>query len=140
MKNKRFVFYSLLLTINFLMYGMHPLVQKKIDHINEEFNKQSTHLSYDACNVLGLFAWRREEFAKIVFTSRELMTDIQKLNYLQGDAFFAEREKIIRDMIDHKKIALNTIIYQDTNPLREAISLRNVSFIEYLLKNGAKID
>ena len=142
MKNKKFVFYSGLLIGTCLanMYGMHESVQKKIDKVNEEYNKQTASLSYDTCLVLGFFDWKRHEFAKIALTSGELMTDAQKLNYLMGDSFYSERKGIIIHMIENKKIAPNEIVYQSKNPLKEAVLFKDDFFKAYLLEKGAKFD
>ena len=142
MKNKRFILYSGLLIGTGLanMHAMHELVQKKIDKVNEEFDKQTVNISYDACFILGFFDWKREEFAKIVLTSGELMTDTQKLNYLMGDDYYLERKKIIKHMIDNKKVTPNEIVYQGKNPLKEAALFKDNSFKAYLLEKGAKFD
>jgi hypothetical protein len=140
MKNKKFIFYgALLITYLANMYGMDESIQKKIDKVNEEFHKKTLNLSYDACYILGFFDWKRRELANIVLTSGELMSDIQKLNYLIGDSFFEQRKKIIIHMVDDKKVIPSKIVYQDKNPLEEATLFKDVSFKAYLLEKGAKV-
>ena len=142
MKNKKFILCGGLLAGTFFtnMHGMHELVQKKIDKVNEEYDTETVNLSFDACNILGFFDWKRQEFAKIALTSGELMTDAQKLNYLMGDSFYSERKGIIIHMIENKKIAPNEIVYQSKNPLKEAVLFKDDFFKAYLLEKGTKCD
>jgi hypothetical protein len=122
------------------MYGMNPLVKQEIDKVEEKFNKSTTGLSLDTCMLLGLTDWRREEFAKIVVDFGALMTDTERLDYLQGNSFFEKREKIIYEMINNKNIHPNDIIYQKGNPLLDAATNRRMNFAKYLLAKGARPD
>jgi hypothetical protein len=142
MKNKKLVLYSGILSASclFNVYGMNPLVRQEINKIEEKFNKDTDFLSLDACMLLGLTDWRREQFAKVVSDFGELMTDTEKLEYLLGGSFFERRKKIIDQMINEKKIHPNNIVYQKGNPLLDAATNRRVDFAKYLLEKGAKPD
>lgn len=147
MKNKKLILYGSLLITSCLsnVYGMHELVRKQIDDIQQAFNKNRDVFLYidrsgGESDMQNLRIWRSDEIAKVVLNSGELMTDTEKLNHLVGDSFFLQRKEIIKNMIDEKKISPNTIVYQGKNPQYEAVLFKDTEFLKYLLEKGAKSD
>lgn len=139
MKSKKLIFYSglLITSCGSYVYGMHELVKKEIDKVEQQFSESTKGLSFDECDIFGYFDERRRRLAVIARSSGELMTDTEKLDHLLGDSFFEERKKIIITMVDEKKINPNQILYQERNPLSEAVMHKNIDFTKYLLEKGA---
>jgi hypothetical protein len=78
--------------------------------------------------------------AKIVLNSGSLMSNQEKLKYLQADRFFPARKEIIRIMILDDGIHPNKIKYREESALSDSFTQQDLGFIEFLFKHGATVD
>lgn len=77
--------------------------------------------------------------AELVLNAGDLVNDQEKLNHIDGDAFYPQRKVIIKKMIQQGTHP-DKIVYcaYKNTPMKEALAYKDREFMSHLIERGAK--
>jgi len=138
--NNRTLLIATLIAIPTFTHSMHESIKKQIDEVERDFTSSEPWGELFSSERMEQYAVHNTRLADIVHKAGDLMTNQEKLRYLNGDRYYEDRKKIVKLMIARDKVNPNVIDANGNTPLCDSVLHEDIEFTKYLLLAGARMD